>query len=227
MRPINWTNLFNDIGKNILYDSIIEEKNQKKMQLQFEVLIIPYLPAQLEPGRESKRKATLIKNLRVHVSMMIQRTVKRIEEILSKCNDCKERVAEVMFLVGKKINSIRDEFGITFSYFPLFLEFEKYDQGDVSARTATFNDKLTSIIHSLSQESGQLSLPHHLIPGIDSVRSAIEVVQTETAKLLKEASGWAHNDLREYEQFLNRIMKILIKQVFFIYVSQPLIRNCV
>lgn len=189
-----------------------------KMQVQFEMLIIPYLLAPSEPGTESKRQATLIKKLREQAIAVIQRMDERIKTTMMESNGCNNRITSVLNWVRLEITGIRYHFGNAFSYFPLFFECEKYEKMD--NRSERFNESFTSIIHSLTQDSGELRLPLHLIPGVDSVKSAIVIVQSEKAKLLEEASGWANNDAHEYEQLLNQIWKTLMKQVLFIYVSQ-------
>lgn len=197
----------------------ILEAGIRKTQIQFEALIIPYLP-----GTQSEREATVKNKLREDVIVKVKRTVEQITKLAqANNNDCsKQKTISVM--IGLAIQHIRTLFRVEFVYFPFVLEFEKANQTDIARLTQRFNDEFDLTTHSLSKFLGEESLAHLLIPGVGSVKSAIQVVKEEKNKMLEEAGKWATTDHREYGQLLNRILKILMKQVMLIYVSHRRIR---
>lgn len=198
MRPHEWTDSYQKI----------DETGIPKIQIQFEALIIPYLPMPSKPGTQSERQATVINKLREDVFVTVKQTVEQIGMRAAGYS-----YQQVAVIVQMAINKVRTLFRDSFMYFPLDLECELDDQTDF-----WFNHHVTWVIAKLNETSGDLSLPHHLIPGADSVKSAIAIVEREKEKLVAEAGEWAKTDHRKYRHFLNRILKILIKQVLLIYV---------
>lgn len=210
MRPKEWTNLCENM----------DGAATQKLVVQCIVLITPYLPVPSEYGTFG-RKAVLMANLREEVIVKMKRMVEQIEAEMRSANDCHRRVEGVSLLVRRLISEIRALFGVSFAHFPFVLEFELDAGTDIPALTQRFNEEFSSIIAELRKKCAGQNLPLHLIPGAGSVATAIQVVETEKEKLLREASGWANGDKREHGHLLNRIMKMLVKQISFIYVSHP------
>lgn len=212
MQPREWHGLCNN--PNTSYHALIQ-----KMQVQFEALIIPYLPE--SPTFWTWAKAPQTIALRKRVFAEVDETVKQIKVEFHTDTDCHGRVTEVLRVVRPAISKIRALYEDSFSYFPFVFEFEMDDQIDIPKLTEKFNGQIAARIAKFNVKSGANSIPHYLIPDTDwlTVKSAIEVLEREKVKLLADASERANGDHREYRNHLNQIMRVFIKQLSLIHVS--------